>query len=245
MRGPASILLAASILSGCASVAASNQSIFLAEQVPSPEADSGFTHIGYATWDDSEPAYQLFPGDEIELQIPSAPELNKTLTVGPDGRVSLPLVGEMMVAARTVPEIRAEAQRRYATQLRRPQVEIASKAQGIKVFVGGEVGQPAVYDLIGDGDALRAIMQAGGFKPTSDLKKVVIIRRGQNGLAMMRTADLSKAFRHGDQPDFVPLARGDIVYVPRTGIANAGLIMQQYFRDMLPISFSYSIGGQQ
>ena len=60
---------------------------------------------------------------------------------------------------------------------------------------------------------------------------------------MMRTANLNQAFRHGTQPDFVPLARGDIVYVPRSGVANAGLFMQQYFRDMLPVSFSYAING--
>jgi polysaccharide export outer membrane protein len=92
---------------------------------------------------------------------------------------------------------------------------------------------------------LRAIIQAGGFRPSGDMRRVIIIRRGQDGTAMMRTADLSKAFRHGDQPDFVPLARGDIVYVPRTGVANVGLAMQQYFRDVLPIPFSYSINGVQ
>jgi polysaccharide export outer membrane protein len=207
--------------------------------------DGSFMNIGYASWDDSEPAYQLFPGDEVELVIPSAPELNKTLTVSPDGRITLPLVGEMMVAARSLPEVREEASRRYARELRRPHIEMSAKAQGIKVFVGGEVGTPAVYDLIGDGDALRAILQAGGFKTSADLRRVIIIRKGQEGTAMMRTANLSSAFRHGDQPDFVPLARGDIVYVPRSGIANVGLAMQQYFRDVLPVPFSYSLNGYQ
>ena len=43
--------------------------------------DDGFANIGYASWTNAEPHYQLFPGDEIELVVPSAPELNKTLTV--------------------------------------------------------------------------------------------------------------------------------------------------------------------
>jgi polysaccharide export outer membrane protein len=115
------------------------------------------------------------------------------------------------------------------------------KAQGIRVFVGGEVTTPAVYDMVGDGDALRAIIQAGGPKISGDLKKVVIIRRGADGGAMMRTANLAQAFKHGDQPDFVPLARGDVVYVPRSGIAQAGVVMQQYFRDILPVPFSYAV----
>lgn len=206
-------------------------------------ADGGFEDIGYAAWDASEPAYQLFPGDEIELVVPSAPENNKVLTVQPDGRITLPLIGEMMVAARDLPDVRAEATRLYASQLRRPVVEMSLKAQPIKVFVGGEVGTPAVYDMIGDGDALRAIIQAGGPKPSANLGRVIIIRRGAQGQAMMRTTNLNQAFRHGDQPDFVPLARGDVVYVPRTGVAKVGLFMQQYLRDALPFTFSYAING--
>ena len=205
--------------------------------------DGSFTDIGYAAWNDAEPAYQLFPGDEIELVIPSAPENNKVLTVQPDGRITLPLVGELMVAARPLPDVRAQATQLYARELRRPVIEMSVKAQPIKVFVGGEVANPAAYDMVGDGDALRAIIQAGGVKTSADLKRVIIIRRGSEGLAMMRTANLNQAFRHGTQPDFVPLARGDIVYVPRSGVANAGLFMQQFFRDMLPVSFSYAING--
>jgi protein involved in polysaccharide export with SLBB domain len=205
--------------------------------------DGSFQDIGYAAWNDAEPAYQLFPGDEIELVIPSAPENNKVLTVQPDGRVTLPLVGELMVAARPLPEVRAEASRLYARELRRPVVEMSVKAQPIKVFVGGEVANPAAYDMVGDGDALRAIIQAGGVKTSADLKRVVIIRRGGEGTAMMRTANLSQAFRHGRQPDLVPLARGDVVYVPRSGVANVGLFMQQYLRDALPFTFSYAING--
>lgn len=219
--------------------------MFAAVRTSSDPLDGNFDNIGYATWTNAEPHYQLFPGDEIELVVPSAPELNKTLTVSHDGRITLPLVGDLMVGQRTLPEIRAEASRMYARELRRPAVEMTAKAQGVKVFVGGEVGAPAVYEMVGDGDALRAIIQAGGQKPSGDMRRVVIIRRGPEGTAMMRTADLSKAFRHGDQPDFVPLARGDIVYVPRTGVANAGLVMQQYFRDVLPIPFSYSLNGYQ
>ena len=207
--------------------------------------DMSFPDIGYAAWNDAEPAYQLFPGDEVELVIPSAPENNKVLTVQPDGRVTLPLVGDLMVAARPLSDVRAEASRLYAKELRRPVVEMSVKAQPIKVFVGGEVANPAVYDMVGDGDALRAIIQAGGVKTSADLRRVIIIRRGAEGSAMMRTANLSRAFRHGKQPDFVPLARGDVVYVPRSGVANVGLFMQQYLRDALPFTFSYAINGNR
>lgn len=236
MKAKLLAILTASALAVCACASTSHTSAASGD-------DHSFQDIGYAAWNDAEPAYQLFPGDEIELVIPSAPENNKVLTVQPDGRVTLPLVGEMMVAARPLPEVRAEASRLYARELRRPVIEMSVKAQPIKVFVGGEVANPAAYDMVGDGDALRAIIQAGGVKTSADLRRVIIIRRGVEGSAMMRTANLSRAFRHGKQPDFVPLARGDVVYVPRSGVANVGLFMQQYLREALPFTFNYAING--
>ena len=113
----------------------------------------------------------------------------------------------------------------------------------LKVFVGGEVGNPGVYDMAGDGDALRAIIQAGGFKTSAKRNQVIIIRRGPDGRAMMRTADLLKGLTSPGGADLVPLRRFDIVYVPRSGAAETGLFMQQYFRDLLPVSFSYAING--
>jgi polysaccharide export outer membrane protein len=122
-------------------------------------------------------------------------------------------------------------------------VQVSIKATApLKVFVGGEVGNPGVYDMAGDGDALRAVIQAGGFKTSAKRTSVVIIRRGPNGRAMLRTADLLTGMTNG-RTDLVPLRRFDVVYVPRSGVSEAGLFMQQYFRDLLPISFSYAVNG--
>jgi polysaccharide export outer membrane protein len=95
----------------------------------------------------------------------------------------------------------------------------------------------------GDVDALRAVIQAGGFKTSSRRSQVVIIRRGPDGRAMMRTADLLRGLTSPGGADLVPLRRFDIVYVPRSGVAETGLFMQQYLRDLLPVSFSYAVNG--
>jgi hypothetical protein len=58
----------------------------------------------------------------------------------------------------------------------------------------------------------------------------------------MRTVNLDRPLRHGDQADLVPLRRFDIVYVPKTGLAEIGVVMTQ-LRNALPVSFSYAIGG--
>jgi protein involved in polysaccharide export with SLBB domain len=205
-----------------------------------------FPNIGYADWTESEPEYRFYPGDQIDVTVPSAPELARTgVIVQPDGRITLPLLAPVMAADRTILELQGEISRGYASQLLRPEVQIQVKGTTpLKVFVGGEVGTPGVFDMAGDINSLQAIFQAGGFKPSAKTDRVVIIRRGPDGRAMMRTVNLQSALKRPGA-DLVPLRRFDVIYVPRSNIAEAGLFMQQWFRDISPIQgFSYAIGGQ-
>lgn len=206
-----------------------------------------FPNIGYADWTDYEPEYRFYPGDTIDVGVTSAPELARTgVIVQPDGRITLPLISPVMAADRTVNELQAELARAYSTQLLRPEVVIQVKSVSpLKVFVGGEVGTPGVFDMAGDINSLQAIFQAGGFKVSAKTDRVVIIRRGPGGRAMARTVNLQSALKNPAGADLVPLRRFDIVYVPRSNIAEAGLFMQQWFRDISPVQgFSYAIGGQ-
>lgn len=202
-----------------------------------------FTNIPYATWDDSEPDYLLYPGDEIEVATPTAPELTRTVKVGPDGRIALPLIGQVMAADRSVAELNATLAQAYATQLVRPIVEVTLKTAGpLKVFVGGEVGQSGVFDMPGDIDALQAVIMAGGMKPTAKTGKVVVIRRGSGGRPMVRTIDLGRAARGKPSEAPVPLRRFDIVFVPRSSLAEIAVFIQS-IREALPVSFSYNLGN--
>lgn len=210
---------------------------------PEAERPGQFADIGYSDWSDSEPEYRLYPGDELDITVPSAPELNKTVTVQPDGRVSMPLIQPVMAADRTVTELQDALTSAYATQLRRPQVSVAVKtAQPLKIFVMGEVDKSGVYDMPGDINALQAVALAGGFKTSAKTRQVVVIRRGPNGTAMARVVNLGKPLKGGALDDLVPLRRFDIVFVPRSSVAELGVAMGQ-FRDALPIQFSYAING--
>ena len=206
-----------------------------------------FQNIGYADWSDTEPPYRFYPGDQIDITVPSAPELSRSVTVQPDGRIALALVPPVMAADRTIPELEDALIRAYSSQLLRPDVQVAVKAaMPLKVFVLGEVGTPGVFDMPGDINSLQAIAQAGGFKVSAKTRQVVIIRRGPSGQAMMRTVDLSRGLKDPAHADLVPLRRFDIVYVPRSSVAEAGLFIQQYFRDLTPIQFgfNYAVGGK-
>lgn len=205
-----------------------------------------FPDIGYSTWSDAEPPYRIYPGDELEITVPSAPELSKTVTVQPDGRVSLQLIERVMAADRTIGELETALGDAYARELLRPQVSVAVKtASPLKVFVAGQVDKPGVYDMPGDINALQAIIQAGGAKVGARLGEVVIIRRGPDGQAMMRTADLKRGLTEPARTDMVPLRRFDIVYVPRTPLSSAGSFMRQ-LADLVPGNggFDYAIANK-
>src|SRR5690606_23074759 len=82
-----------------------------------PAVRGAFPEIAFADWSDAEPEYLLHPADEIEISTPTAPELTRTLKIGPDGRVSLPLVGHVMAADRTLSEFETDVAGAYAAQL--------------------------------------------------------------------------------------------------------------------------------
>ena len=200
---------------------------------------TSFPEIGFADWTEMEPEYVLYPGDEIEIATPTATELTRTQRIGPDGRISLPLVGQIMAADRTIAEVERDASAAFASQLRRPVVEVTLKTAGpLKVWVDGEVRTPGVFDMAGDIDAYQAVIQAGGFLPTAKQGEVALIRRGPGGQRMMRAIDLRP--RRGE---VIALRRGDIIYVPRSTLAEVANFIT-LFRNALPVGFSYVIGGQ-
>jgi protein involved in polysaccharide export with SLBB domain len=132
----------------------------------------------FPTWTEADDGYRMYPGDIVEFQSQGAPELNRKLTIAPDGRIHPPLVRAVMAADRTPAEISAELTQLYAIQLRNPTVTIAPESfASQKVFVGGEVARPGVYDLPGEIDPMQAVLLAGGF--LNSAKRVVWVPRSR------------------------------------------------------------------
>ena len=226
--------LAVAALGGCAQ---------LAPHVSAPPG-GGFADIGYSTFSPAEPPYRLYPGDVLDVAFPSAPELNREVTVQPDGRIGLPLVAPVMAADLSVPDLQGELSQAYGPLLVRPEVDVSVRqSTPLRVFVGGEVSKPGVYDMPGDINALQAVVMAGGFLDTARRREVIVIRRGAGGRPMMRVVDLRGAAFDPTHTDAVALARFDVIYVPKTPIANADTFVAQYIRDLVPVSFSYALTG--
>lgn len=180
--------------------------------------------------------YRVQVNDVLEFLFFKNTELNQTQTVGPDGVVTLQLIGSVQVAGRTLEDITNEVTTRYAKELVEPQVTVAIKEySGLKVYVGGEVNQPGMQVYRGGLTALEAVVAAGGFKTTASLKNVILIRKGTNGQPIGSRVDLKRVIKHAEFQYDVALAPADIVFVPRTGVANLNVFIEQFFRNNLPI----------
>ncbi|WP_291845490.1 polysaccharide biosynthesis/export family protein [Maricaulis sp.] len=228
----AALLAAALAVSACASSS------------PTPAA-ADWGQPRFAAWQDSDPAYRFYPGDSIDVTVHSAPELSRVAEIGPDGRVSLPLVGNVMVADKTDYEIANTLADAYARDvLVSPIIEVRRSALGPQnIIVGGEVNAPGLVELTGPVGALEAILMAGGFRNTAARGDVVVLRRQPGGGLMMRTVNLHDALRARQGADNTQIRRHDIIFVPRSTVAEVSVFVEQYVAGILPLdqAFSYAI----
>ena len=199
----------------------------------------------FAAWQETDPEYRFYPGDSIEVTVHSAPELSRTVPIGPDGRVSLPLLPNIMVAARTDHEIANVIADAYARDvLVSPIVEVRrGELAAQNIIVGGEVNSPGLIEMSGPVGALEAVMLAGGFRDTAARGDVVVLRRSPGGELMMRTVNLRDALRGRSGADGIQIRRHDIIFVPRSTVAEINVFVDQYVTGIIPLdqAFSYAI----
>lgn len=188
--------------------------------------------------------YRISRGDELNFKFIYTPELNTQAVVRSDGRLALPLIGDLLVEGLSVQQLTDTVQRALAEQVRRPQVVINVQGAGSqRVFVGGEVTRPGVQPLVGPLTVLQAVMAAEGLRESAQPAGVVVLRRGPQGETTPIKVDLSALMAGETGAQDMPLMPYDVVLVPRSGIANLNLWIDQYVRKALPISlgFSYTI----
>lgn len=200
----------------------------------------------FQQWVDWEPEYTLVAGDQLDIVVSSAPELSRTLTVGPDGRVVMPMSRPIMAAGRTFMQVQNDLMAELGKQLRDPTIAVTPRAYSPEqIFVGGQVGQPGTYTLPGRIGAIEAIFMAGGFGPGAKTRDVAVLRRAPNGGMMARSVNIRGGILNiREYNDNLQLRRGDIIYVPRTTLAEVGTFVQA-LRQTLPIdaNISYTLGS--
>jgi protein involved in polysaccharide export with SLBB domain len=189
--------------------------------------------------------YKLQKGDVIEVKFSYNPEFNEKVEIGPDGRISLQMVGEIVAAGLTRAGLQQEIVKRYSRILKSPDaVVIVRNYVGQKVFVGGEVNTPGLFPLDGEMTVLQALLRAGGLKNTAKKNNIVMIRKREDNSPQVMILDLKKMMSEGQQITY--LRPYDVVFVPKSRIARVDQFIDQYMRQLLPISvvagFSF-VGG--
>lgn len=183
--------------------------------------------------------YKVQVGDTLDIKFFYNPELNeKELPVRPDGRISLQLIDEIVAAGLTPDELKNLLKRKYeTTELKNVEIAVVVRSfSHQKVFVDGEVGAPRLVPIMGQLTVMQAIAQANGMRESARRFEVIVIRRGRDHKPMITTVNLEKVIDGTDLSQDILLMPFDIVYVPRSPIANADLWVDQYIRRLLPFA---------
>jgi len=178
--------------------------------------------------------YLIHPGDELSIKFFYNPELNDDVVVRPDGKISLQLVDELQASGKTPSQLDKELTELYSVELKRPAITVIMRSfGGQQIFVGGEVGRPQAVKLTPQMTPLQAVMNAGGFLDTADQNSVMVIRADADNQAQTYSVNLEQ-IADGNSPDLkFQLHPGDVVFIPKTGIAKADVWMDQHIRRLL------------
>jgi protein involved in polysaccharide export with SLBB domain len=160
--------------------------------------------------------YRLRTGDVVELSFPFVPTFNHTITIQPDGYVTLHALGARRVDGLTVPELTETLRAEYASILRDPVITVTLKEFEKPYFiVAGEVERPGKYDLRGDTTVTQAVAIAGGLKDRAKQSKAAVFHRLPGGGFETKTFDLKKVLNEAQLVADLRLEPGDMLFIPR------------------------------
>ncbi len=186
--------------------------------------------------------YTIRAGDELDIKFFYNPELNEHIEVRPDGRIKLELIPEVMAERLTVRELTERLKELYSEDLSDPEITVIVRSFSThRIFVDGEVEKPGEQTLHGQLRAMQAISMAGGFRPTARLGEVIVIRRNVDRSPMMIPLRIKDVISGEDPSQDILLMPYDVVYVPRSIIANVNKWIDQYIRQNIPLYFGFRI----
>lgn len=196
-----------------------------------------------ATMSRSDTAYVIQPGDQLTIDFYLNPEFNDEVTVRPDGRITLKVVGDVPAAGHTPTQLADALDKAYLTELRSPDAAVHVRNMPSRlVYVQGQVSKPGSFALEPGMTALQAISEAGGLADTAS-DTAILIRRDACGQAYGTKVDLASAQDDPAKDEDLALMPHDILVVPRSTIANVDLFVKQYITGVLPIPPYVSFPG--
>jgi protein involved in polysaccharide export with SLBB domain len=213
----------ATIFSGCAGQRA--------VQTPAETGAAQVTATGQAL----PPSYRVGALDEIEIRVKFHDRLNDLAKVRPDGRITLPEVGDLYVAGLSTPALDSAITAAYAPLVHDPEVTVFVRNFGnLAVYVFGEVKSPGLVDLKPRMTVMQALVAASGPIRGAKLSNVVLLRRDPSGevQAKLLNMDRSSIPQGGIEDAYVQPE--DIIFVPKTFLATVNEFLTQFYDGVFP-----------
>ena len=158
--------------------------------------------------------YHVAPPDVLSILVRPDPAIQRTVTVRPDGKISLDLIGDVRVFGKTIVQIQEEIEARMSEFIVHPDVTVLLEASNSRQFyIFGEVARPGSYRLIGDVTVADALAQAAGPARFASLSSSRLIRPTAE-IPLTFKIDLEAITFKGDGTTNYELQPGDILYVP-------------------------------
>jgi polysaccharide export outer membrane protein len=160
------------------------------------------------------PKGTLSVGDKVRVAYPGAPEFNQVHKIQADGKLGLPMVGNVTAAGRTASSLQSSLTAMYEPHLNDPTVFVSLEEASSVVYVVGEVVAPGKVPLDRPMTALEAVMEIGGFSKLANPKKVYVIRK-EGGKQKRYVLNLANPLS-GLESDVFYLRPYDMVFVERS-----------------------------
>ncbi|MFO0728632.1 MAG: polysaccharide biosynthesis/export family protein [Myxococcota bacterium] len=156
--------------------------------------------------------YLINSGDQVQVEVWQNPQLTRTVTVRPDGKITLPLVNDVPAASMTVPQFQERLTAELKTYIKEPVVSITIlQFTSKQIFLQGQVRTPAAYTFRGDMHMLQALALAGG--PTAFYEGCAVVVRQKGDQFLRYAVDLDPLLKGRDLTDNIALQPNDVVTV--------------------------------
>ena len=185
-------------------------------QPPSDAPDENGSTVHNRNW-----RYTVHPSDTLQLGFMLSSEFNQTVTVQPDGYITLLYVGDVSAAGRTLPELTAAIKTAYSKILHDPVISVAPTDFEKPYFVvGGQVGKPGKFDWRGEVTITEAIAMAGGFTDASKHSQVLLFRRISDQWTQAKIINVKRMLSSRNLQEDPELRPGDMLFVPKNTLSK-------------------------
>jgi len=163
----------------------------------------------------SDDSYVIGADDVLSINVWKEPDVSRSVTVRSDGKISLPLVGELQASGQTPRQLEQEITKRLQSYISEPEVTVIvteSKSQRINIL--GMVSRPGTYMLTGSATVLDAIAMAGGFKDFAKKKSIYVLRAAPDGTQKRISFNYNEVIKGVNPEQNIKLMPHDTLVVP-------------------------------